>query len=71
MAIKKEVLDELLAGAEGRDVFGKDGLFDDLVRRQVSWDKLADLNRGGFLVSKDASPTRVRWDSHPMTYAPW
>jgi putative transposase len=30
MAIKKEVLDELLAGAEGKDVFGKDGLFDDL-----------------------------------------
>lgn len=30
MAIKKEVLDELLAGVEGKDVFGKDGLFDDL-----------------------------------------
>ena len=30
MAIKKEVLDELLAGAEGKDVFGKDGLFDEL-----------------------------------------
>lgn len=30
MAIKKEVLDELLAGAEGKDVFGRDGLFDDL-----------------------------------------
>lgn len=30
MAIKKEVVDELLAEAEGKDVFGKDGLFDDL-----------------------------------------
>ena len=30
MAIKKEFLDELLAAAEGKDVFGKDGLFDDL-----------------------------------------
>lgn len=30
MAIKKEVLDELLAGTDGKDVFGKDGLFDDL-----------------------------------------
>ena len=30
MASKKEVLDELLAGAEGKDVFGKDGLFDEL-----------------------------------------
>ena len=30
MAIKKEVLDELLAEAGGKDVFGKDGLFNDL-----------------------------------------
>jgi putative transposase len=30
MAIKKEVLDALMAGAEGREVFGKNGLFDDL-----------------------------------------
>ena len=30
MAIKKEVLDALLAGAEGREVFGKNGLFNDL-----------------------------------------
>jgi putative transposase len=30
MAIKKEVVDELLAEAEGKDVFGKDGLLDDL-----------------------------------------
>jgi putative transposase len=30
MAIKKEVVDEFLAGAEGKDVFGKDGLFDEL-----------------------------------------
>src|SRR5271170_2988281 len=30
MTIRKEVLDELLAGAEGKEEFGKDGLFDDL-----------------------------------------
>jgi hypothetical protein len=30
MAIKKDVLDELLAGADGKDVFGKNGLFDAL-----------------------------------------
>jgi hypothetical protein len=30
MAIKKEdVLDELLAGADGKDVFSKNGLFDE------------------------------------------
>jgi hypothetical protein len=29
MAIKKDV-DELLAGANGKDVFGKNGLFDEL-----------------------------------------
>ena len=28
MAIKKVVLDALLAGADGKDVFGKNGLFD-------------------------------------------
>lgn len=32
MAIKKEVLDELLPGDEGRGVFGKDGMFDDLTK---------------------------------------
>jgi putative transposase len=30
MAIKKETLDDLLAGAEGKDPFGKDGLLDEL-----------------------------------------
>ena len=30
MAIKKEVLDALMAGSEGREVFGNNGLFDDL-----------------------------------------
>ena len=30
MAIKKETLDELLAGSEGKDPFGKDGLLDEL-----------------------------------------
>jgi hypothetical protein len=30
MAINKDVLDELLAGADGKDVFGKNGLFDEL-----------------------------------------
>jgi transposase-like protein len=30
MAIKKDVLDELLAGADGKGVFGKNGLFDEL-----------------------------------------
>jgi putative transposase len=30
MAIKKEVLDELLAGSAGKDPFGKDGLLDEL-----------------------------------------
>jgi putative transposase len=30
MAIKKDVLDELLAGADGKDVFDKNGLFDEL-----------------------------------------
>jgi putative transposase len=30
MAIKKDVLDEFLAGADGKDVFGKNGLFDEL-----------------------------------------
>ena len=30
MAIKKDVLDELLAGADGKDVSGKNGLFDEL-----------------------------------------
>jgi putative transposase len=30
MAIKKETLDELLAGSDGRDPFGKDGLLDEL-----------------------------------------
>jgi putative transposase len=30
MAIKKELLDELLAGSTGKDPFGKDGLIDEL-----------------------------------------
>jgi putative transposase len=30
MAIKKETLDDLLAGSEGQDPFGKDGLLDEL-----------------------------------------
>ena len=30
MAIKKETLDDLLAGSEGKDPFGKDGLLDEL-----------------------------------------
>jgi putative transposase len=30
MAIKKEVLDQLLAGRDPKAIFGKDGLFDDL-----------------------------------------
>jgi putative transposase len=30
MAIKKETLDALLAGSEGKDPFGKDGLLDEL-----------------------------------------
>lgn len=30
MAIENELLDQLLAGREPGDVFGKDGLFDDL-----------------------------------------
>jgi putative transposase len=30
MAIKKEILDELLAGSTGKDPFGKDGLIDEL-----------------------------------------
>jgi hypothetical protein len=34
MAIKKDVLDELLAGADGKDVFSKNGLFDELTPRR-------------------------------------
>jgi putative transposase len=30
MAIKKEVLDQLLDGRDAKAIFGKDGLFDDL-----------------------------------------
>jgi hypothetical protein len=30
MAIKKEILDELLSGSEGKDPFGKNGLLDEL-----------------------------------------
>ena len=30
MAIEKDVLDELLAGRDPKDVFGKDGLIDEL-----------------------------------------
>jgi putative transposase len=30
MAIEKEVLDQLLAGRDPKDVFGKDGLVDEL-----------------------------------------
>jgi transposase-like protein len=30
MAIKKDMLDERLAGADGKDVFGKNGLFSEL-----------------------------------------
>ncbi len=30
MAIKKEILDELLAGSTGKDPFGKEGLIDEL-----------------------------------------
>ena len=30
MAIDKELLDQLLAGRDPKDVFSKDGLFDDL-----------------------------------------
>ena len=32
MVIKKETLDELLAGSAGKDPFGKDGLLDELKR---------------------------------------
>lgn len=30
MAIKKDILDQLLAGRDPKDVFAKDGLLDDL-----------------------------------------
>jgi putative transposase len=32
MAIKKDTLDELLSGRNSKDVFSKDGLFDELKR---------------------------------------
>jgi len=35
MAIKKEILDELLAGSTGKDPFGKDGLIDELKKALV------------------------------------
>jgi hypothetical protein len=44
MAIKKDELNELLAGADGKDVFGKNGLFDEL-KKAFQW--VAAVLNGG------------------------
>jgi putative transposase len=37
MAIKKDVLDQLLAGRDPKDVFAKDGLVDELKKGLAEW----------------------------------
>jgi hypothetical protein len=55
-AIKKDVLDELLAGAEGKDVFGKNGLFDEL--KKALAERMLNAEMDHYLTQEAAEPGR-------------
>ena len=65
MAINKDVLDELLAGADGKEVFGKNGLFDELkkalaermrmVPRLMSSGGFGHLSKNDFMLSRSTA----------------
>ena len=44
MAIKKDTLDQLLSGRDPKDVFSKDGLFDELKEALAEWVLNAELD---------------------------
>ena len=46
MAIKKDTLDQLLSGRDPKDVFSKDGLFDELKKALAERILNADVNGG-------------------------
>jgi putative transposase len=56
MAIKKDVLDELLAGADGKDVFGKNGLFDEL--KKALAERMLNAEMDHHLTREAAEPGR-------------
>jgi putative transposase len=56
MAIKKDVLDELLAGADGKDVFGKNGLFDEL--KKALAERMLNAEMDHHLTQEAAEPNR-------------
>jgi putative transposase len=56
MAIKKDVLDELLAGADGEDVFGKNGLFDEL--KKALSERMLNAEMNHHLTQEAAEPGR-------------
>jgi putative transposase len=56
MAIKKDVLDELLAGADGKDVFGKNGLFDEL--KKALAERMLNAEMDHHLTQEAAEPGR-------------
>ena len=56
MAIKKVVLDELLAGADGKDVFGKNGLFDEL--KKTLAERMLNAEMDHHLTQEAAEPDR-------------
>ena len=56
MAIKKDVLDELLAGADGKDVFGKNGLFDEL--KKALAERMLNAEMDHHLTQVAAEPDR-------------
>jgi transposase-like protein len=56
MAIKKDVLDELLAEADGKDVFGKNGLFDEL--KKALAERMLNAQMDHHLTQDAAEPGR-------------
>jgi putative transposase len=56
MAIKKDVLDELLAGADGKDVFAKNGLFDEL--KKALAERMLNAEMDHHLTQEAAEPDR-------------
>jgi transposase-like protein len=57
MAIKKVVLDALLAGADGKDVFGKNGLFDALIKTLA--ERMLNAEMDHHLTQEAAEPDRI------------